>query len=196
MKFDVFGTIVKVVDREGSWKVFYIGNEGKKRLAGDIVIPSSVSESELAEYLADIRHEYASHMAHTPRGNIMKVFNIVIVAVIALLSIAAGAAKVMQVPEELEFLQSMGFSVPLIVAFGSAQIVAGVLLVFPKTRIPGCAIAIVAFSLSTVMIFISGDARFGAFSTLSILLAIVVLALARNPGSDTAVQATTEDSAE
>lgn len=60
MKFDVFGTLVEVVMREGAWRVFYLGSEGKKRLADDIVIPASVAESQLEEYLADIRHEYAT----------------------------------------------------------------------------------------------------------------------------------------
>ncbi len=60
MKFDVFGTVIEVARREGAWRVFYLGGEGKKRLAEDIVIPASVSQEDLIEYLADIRHEFAS----------------------------------------------------------------------------------------------------------------------------------------
>ncbi len=60
MKFDLFGTIVEVVNHQGEWKTFYLGPEGKKRLAGDIVIPGSIAEAEVEQYLADIRHEYAT----------------------------------------------------------------------------------------------------------------------------------------
>lgn len=60
MRFDVFGTTIEVVNLEGAWKVFYPGQEGKKRLAEDIVIPSDIGETQLEQYLADIRHEYAT----------------------------------------------------------------------------------------------------------------------------------------
>jgi hypothetical protein len=60
MKFDVFGADVEVVRRDNTWVVFYLGGQGVKRPASDIVIPPHIKESEVALYLADIRHEYAS----------------------------------------------------------------------------------------------------------------------------------------
>jgi hypothetical protein len=60
MKFDVFGTIVEVSRREDCWTAFYLGQEGKKRPAEDIVIPANVSEGDIRRYLADVRHEYAT----------------------------------------------------------------------------------------------------------------------------------------
>ncbi len=60
MKLDVFGTELEVLKSEDGWQVFHMGSEGKKRLAKDIVIPPHIEESEIATYLADIRHEYAS----------------------------------------------------------------------------------------------------------------------------------------
>jgi hypothetical protein len=60
MKYDVFGTPLEVVNRDGAWKVFYLGTEGKKRPARDIVIPPSISEESVQEYLADLRHEWAT----------------------------------------------------------------------------------------------------------------------------------------
>ena len=67
MRFDVYGTLIEVVCREGSWRVFYPGSEGKKRLADDIVIPDTVGEERLEQYLADIRHEYATARHSTVR---------------------------------------------------------------------------------------------------------------------------------
>ena len=54
---------VEVLRRDEAWRVFYLGDEGKKRLAADIVIPAGVAECDLAQYLADVRHEFA-----TPRN--------------------------------------------------------------------------------------------------------------------------------
>lgn len=45
--------------RNGQWLAFYIGNEGKKRLADDIVIPKQTSEQDVVGVVADICHEWA-----------------------------------------------------------------------------------------------------------------------------------------
>ena len=59
LKFDVFGRKMVVERSETQWSAFYVG-EGKRRLAQDVVIPPSVSESELERYLADLCHEWAT----------------------------------------------------------------------------------------------------------------------------------------
>jgi hypothetical protein len=60
MKLDVFGKEVEVLRVKNQWQIFYLGNEGKKRLATDVVIPSSTKEQDIASYLADIFHESAT----------------------------------------------------------------------------------------------------------------------------------------
>ena len=105
----------------------------------------------------------------------MKTVNILIIATIALLSIAAGLAKVMQTQQELEFLQGVGLSSALIVAFGLVQISGGVLLVLKKTRLLGAVLATSALVVSTVLIFIGGNLAFGLVSILPIALACVII---------------------
>ena len=105
----------------------------------------------------------------------MKIVNILIIAIIALLSIAAGLAKVMQTQQELEFLQGVGLSSALIVAFGLVQISGGVLLVLKKTRMLGAVLATSALVVSTVLIFLGGNLKFGLFSTIPIALACVII---------------------
>ena len=105
----------------------------------------------------------------------MKIVNILIVAVIALLSIAAGLAKVMQSQQEMEFLQGVGLSSVLIVAFGLVQISGGVLLVPRKTRMLGAVLATSALVVSTVLIFVGGNLAFGLVSMLPIALASVII---------------------
>ena len=60
IKFDVFGRAVLIVESSSGWKAFYVGTEGKRRPATDIVIPPGLQESKLAEYLDDLCHEWAS----------------------------------------------------------------------------------------------------------------------------------------
>lgn len=61
MKLDIFGKrVMEVVRRNDEWLAFYCGNEGKKRKAQDIVIPASLRESEVVEYIADLFHEWAT----------------------------------------------------------------------------------------------------------------------------------------
>lgn len=61
MKFDIFGrTTLEVVRRGDEWRTFYCGNEGVKRKAHDVCLPSSLQESELGNYLADLFHEWAT----------------------------------------------------------------------------------------------------------------------------------------
>ena len=105
----------------------------------------------------------------------MKIVNIIIVAIIALLSIAAGLAKVMQAPQEMEFLQGLGLSSGLILAFGLVQIVGGLLLATKKTRMPGAILVTLAFAVSTVLVFIGGNVSFGLFSIIPIALAGLIV---------------------
>ena len=53
LRFEVFGRDVLIVEKDGGWEAFYLGNEGKRRLARDISVPSNISESEMIQYLDD-----------------------------------------------------------------------------------------------------------------------------------------------
>jgi len=105
----------------------------------------------------------------------VKIMNILMIAIVALLSIAAGLAKVMQAPQEVEFLQSFGLSSVLIVAFGLVQVSGGVLLVPQKTRLPGAVLAALALVVSTILIFVGGNLVFGLVSMLPVALACVII---------------------
>lgn len=104
----------------------------------------------------------------------MKILNMISITLIALLSVAAGFAKVMGAPQEVAFLQSFGFTSMLIIAYGSVQIAGGILLAIPNTKKLGAMIAMLAFGLSTVLIFISGNLMFGFISLFPILLACFI----------------------
>jgi len=104
----------------------------------------------------------------------LKIINILIVAVIAILSVAAGLAKVMRSPQEIEFLQGLGLSIFVIMVFGLIQIIGGVLMAPERTRMPGAVLVTLGFVISTVLIFIGGNVTFGLISVIPAALAGVI----------------------
>lgn len=60
MKLNVFGRRVDVLRQNSQWKVFYSGNEGKRRVANDIVLPSNLNDEEIIGYISDLCHEWAT----------------------------------------------------------------------------------------------------------------------------------------
>lgn len=58
--FDVFGREVAVVQSEFGWQVYYLGPDGKRRLADDIQIPAETAEADLIQALDDLCHEWAT----------------------------------------------------------------------------------------------------------------------------------------
>lgn len=70
MKLNAFGRHIEIVRHNDTWKTYYLGNEGKKRLAEDILVPSDLGEEELVGYIADLCHEWT-----TPRNNSVSVID-------------------------------------------------------------------------------------------------------------------------
>lgn len=105
----------------------------------------------------------------------MKILNILLIVVIVLMSLAAGLAKIVLVPEEKTFLLGVGLNVAAIIAFGIIQVVAAVLLAIPKTKIVGAVMASVAFLLSAILVFMSGNTVFGAISLLPVIVSALII---------------------
>ena len=59
-RFDLFGRRIAVEASDAGWVVYYLGDEGKRRRATDIVVPPNLSEADLQTYLADLCHEWAT----------------------------------------------------------------------------------------------------------------------------------------
>ena len=60
IKLDVFGKPVLALRTNEGWSMYYLSDDGKRRLAFDIFVPESVNESEIENFLADIYHEWAT----------------------------------------------------------------------------------------------------------------------------------------
>lgn len=60
MKLNAYGRKIEIVKMADNWIVYFLGNEGKKRTAHDIIIPSEIVNNEIIQYLEDILHEWAT----------------------------------------------------------------------------------------------------------------------------------------
>lgn len=103
--------------------------------------------------------------------NLAKVFKYVLLGLLVLMSLAAGIAKVMQMPQEVAFFESAGLSLGPLIPFGILQLIGGGLSLIPKTRKLGLASMAVSFLASALMIFVSGNIVFGIVSLIPVALA-------------------------
>lgn len=101
----------------------------------------------------------------------MKIAITVIAVLIGLLSLAAGGAKIALVPQEVVFLSQFGFVKGHTVSFGVVQVVAGLLMLIPKTRFIGAIIASAGFALSVTLLLAAGNTAFAVVSLVPVLLA-------------------------
>jgi len=99
----------------------------------------------------------------------------VLIYLLAALSAVAGIPKILQMPQELGFLNAIGFSAPAVTALGVVQLIGGVLLLWKRSRLPGAVLAGLALLISAVAIFSGGNTTFGLVSLLPFAVAVVVV---------------------
>ena len=105
----------------------------------------------------------------------MKQLKIIVVVLLALLGAAAGVAKMLQTPQELAFFQQLGLGGMVVVGFGLVQLAGAVLLVPSRTRLAGALVSDLTFTLSAVMIFMSGAIGFGVVALVPVVLVSLVI---------------------
>ena len=59
-KLDVFGKLILAIHTNDGWEMFYLNEDGKRRLATEILVPNFVKETEIENYIEDICHEWAT----------------------------------------------------------------------------------------------------------------------------------------
>jgi len=58
--FNVFGKPMSVIKENDQWHLYIESDTSIRRRVYDVVIPSELEENQLASYLDDIFHEWAS----------------------------------------------------------------------------------------------------------------------------------------
>ena len=107
----------------------------------------------------------------------MKIAITVLLAILCLLAVSSGMTKILLMQQEVEFFGRYGFSNPMLVAFGAAQLIGGVLLPFRKTRFSGAAIVASTFLVSLVILVMDGNIPVSVITAIATLLLVVVMKL-------------------
>lgn len=119
----------------------------------------------------------------------MKIVINLLIVIITLLSLAAGVAKIMHMPQEVQFLRGFGFNNLTITLYGVVQIVAaillsvGALLSNKRFQLVGAICLALTFLLSSVLIFSTGHWVFGLVSLLPVALTGLIIKRVRTFGS-------------
>jgi len=109
----------------------------------------------------------------------MKIIKVVLIILIAILGLSAGAAKISLMPEEMEFFSKVGMNDTMLFVFGLIQLIGALLFIFSKTRKIGANILAFTFGASSIIIFLAGKIAFGLFSLLPIGIILVILNINR-----------------
>ena len=107
----------------------------------------------------------------------------IILVLLVLLGAAAGLAKITLAPPEVQFFKGIGLGTSVVLAFGILQLIGALLLVPQKTRFIGAVILDVTFTLSVVMILMTGQIGFALVSVIPVIMAGYIIYDTRIAGS-------------
>ena len=100
----------------------------------------------------------------------MKVVSAIILTVLVLLAVSSGAAKIVLLQQDVDFFGKYGFSNWLLIAFGVAQLLGGLLMVVSKTRLAGAVVVATTFLVSLALLLVEGNIPVSIVTTVAILL--------------------------
>ncbi len=104
----------------------------------------------------------------------MKIVPNIVLAILVFLAISAGITKILLLQQDVEFFGKYGFSNPILIAYGVIQLIGGVLLVLPKTRIMGAVLIAITFLISAVVLVMDGNIPVAIITVICILFLGVV----------------------
>jgi len=104
----------------------------------------------------------------------------IVIVILVLLAVSSGVTKIMLMPQDVEFFGAYGFSNPMLIAFGLAQFVGGVMMVIPKSRMYGAVIVAITFLTSLVLLVLVGNYPVAGVTALATVLLGWVAKSSRN----------------
>ena len=102
----------------------------------------------------------------------MKLFYYIVLAILVLLAVSSGVAKVMLMEREVEFFSQYGFTHSILIAYGATQIIGGVLLAVPKAKVIGAIIIAITFLISAALLILSGNIPQTLLTFIALLLLV------------------------
>lgn len=107
----------------------------------------------------------------------MKMFLSIVLVLLTALAALSGIAKIALMPNEVEFFGRYGFSSSMLIAFGSSQLIGGVLLPWKRTRFAGAALVAITFLVSLAMLLMDGNIPASIATAIATILLFVIMKL-------------------
>lgn len=105
----------------------------------------------------------------------MKIASTLILILLVLLAISSGITKIALMQQDVDFFGQYGFTNPILITFGAAQLIGGVMLPFKKTRFFGAAIVAITFLVSLVLLLLEGNLPVSVVTAIATLFLGVVM---------------------
>lgn len=99
----------------------------------------------------------------------MSLFRAILQWILILLSVAAGAAKVLQTPQEVKFFADAGLGLVPLFMLGIVQVLGGLLAPFSNFRLAAFSLIFAGFLASVIVILVTGEFAFAMISLLPVL---------------------------
>ena len=111
----------------------------------------------------------------------MKIAFAVLLVILTFLAVSSGVTKIMLLQQDVEFFGRYGFSNTMLIAFGSAQLIGGIMMPLKKTRFGEAAIVASTFLVSLVILLMDGNIPVSIVTAIATLLLFVVMKLSWQP---------------
>lgn len=105
----------------------------------------------------------------------MKIFLNVILVILVFLAISSGITKIILMQQDVEFFGKYGFTNPILISYGTAQLFGGILLILPKTRVIGAILVAITFLISAVVLVLEGNIPVTIITLTFVLLLGVII---------------------
>lgn len=105
----------------------------------------------------------------------MKILFNVILAILVFLAVSSGITKIILMPQDVEFFGKYGFTNPILIIYGVIQLLGGILLLLPKTRIMGAVLVSITFLISAVVLAMEGNIPVTIVTLICVALLLVII---------------------
>jgi hypothetical protein len=112
----------------------------------------------------------------------MKIFHIVSLIILVFLSISSAVTKILLMQQDVEFFAQFGFTNPLLIALGLTQLVGGILLILPKSRIAGALVVAITFLISFIALVMAGNVTVAVITLVFVALLGYIIKQTLNAG--------------
>jgi hypothetical protein len=113
-----------------------------------------------------------------------------ILGVLVFLSLSSGITKVLLMEQDVEFFGGYGFSNPILIAFGALQIISGLMLLIPKSRLAGALIVSATFIISLFILVLEQSVVPSLLTVISLAMLGFVIQQTIKPKPITSVEDT------